>query len=369
MTASAQSAVAEDLQASVAMNRGSDEAPARAKSFDLQHKPWLDGWRGIAILAVLLGHLVLVPWMKPARFGVELFFVLSGRLMAELLFVNRQPLGYFLKRRVARVWPALYVYVLIMAVVFSGPGRYHVGTEQIVGALTYTFNYVRIGGGPVLPLDHLWSLCVEEWAYLFLALFALAARRWSLRASTLILAVALICAINGIIQTEMGGVYRDVYWRTDVRIASIFVACSLFLILRERSVPSYLPIVAGLLGTLFHTYFFPDVVKYTVGTLLLATSVATIDSAPRFAISVLSSRPLTMMGLWSYSIYLWQQPFTKVIRHSPLPLKLGLVMVAALTSFYFVERPARRYLKRVWADRSLRKGKVEPEIVAGGPAL
>jgi peptidoglycan/LPS O-acetylase OafA/YrhL len=345
------------------------DADNATPGLDLRHKPWLDGWRGIAILVVLLGHLLDIPG-KPARFGVELFFVLSGRLMAEMLFVNQQPLGYFLKRRVARVWPALYAFVFIMAVVFSAPGPNHVGTGQIIGALTYTFNYVRIMGGPVLPLDHIWSLCVEEWAYVSLALLALATRRWSLRASSLILAIAAFCAINGIIQTVVGGSYRDVYWRTDVRIASIFISCGLYLIMRTRSFPKYLPILAGLIGVMFHSPLFDDVVKYTVGTFFLGVSVATIDQAPRLAINILSSRPLTLAGLWSYSIYLWQQPFTKVMHSWPWPVKFVLLMAAALASFYLVEQPARRYLKRVWANRSLPRGAPpQPEIVQGGPAL
>jgi peptidoglycan/LPS O-acetylase OafA/YrhL len=333
------------------------------------HKPWLDGWRGIAISVVLIGHLLPVLPGKPARFGVELFFVLSGRLMAELLFVNRQPLGYFLKRRVARVWPALYLFVFVMALVFSAPGPHHVSPQKILGALTYTFNYVHLVSGGTLVLNHLWSLCVEEWAYLFLAILALATRRWDLPAARIILAIAALCAINGLIQSWYGLDYRAVYWRTDVRLASIFVACGLYLVLYQRNIPAYVPIVAGLLGGMFHTYLFPDVVKYTIGTFLLAVSVATIDTAPRLAIRLLSTKALTLMGLWSYSIYLWQQPFTKVLHAWPLPLKLALTMAAALISFYIVEAPLRRYLKRVWADREGSRRSVEPVIVQGGPAL
>jgi peptidoglycan/LPS O-acetylase OafA/YrhL len=353
----------------VVVNRGHVHQGDAKPGLQPKHKPWLDGWRGIAISVVLIGHLFPVLPGKPARFGVELFFVLSGRLMAELLFVNRQPLGYFLKRRVARVWPALYLFVLAMALVFSAPGPHHVGPQKMLGALTYTFNYVHLVSGGTLVLNHLWSLCVEEWAYLFLAMLALATRRWDLPATRIILAIAALCAINGLVQSWFGLDYRAVYWRTDVRLASIFVACGLYLVLCNRNVPAYLPIVAGLLGGMFHTYLFPDVVKYTIGTFLLGVSVATIDTAPRFAVRLLSTKALTLMGLWSYSIYLWQQPFTKVLHAWPIPVKFGLTMAAALASFYVVEQPARRYLKRVWADRDGSKRSVEPVIVQGGPAL
>jgi len=73
----------------------------------------LDGWRGLAILGVLFDHFVTKSGINLGRFGVELFFVLSGRLMAEILFVQKMPLDFFL-RRFSRVYPALFVFVLAM---------------------------------------------------------------------------------------------------------------------------------------------------------------------------------------------------------------------------------------------------------------
>ncbi|MBB6484382.1 acyltransferase family protein [Rhizobium lusitanum] len=64
------------------------------------HIPALDGWRGLAILIVLTGHFggdTVLPGLASA--GVDLFFVLSGRLMAEILFVRKIPLRLFFFRR------------------------------------------------------------------------------------------------------------------------------------------------------------------------------------------------------------------------------------------------------------------------------
>jgi peptidoglycan/LPS O-acetylase OafA/YrhL len=72
----------------------------------------LDGWRGLAILGVLFDHFVTKSGINLGRFGVELFFVLSGRLMAEILFVQKMPLNVFFLRRFSRVYPALFVFVL-----------------------------------------------------------------------------------------------------------------------------------------------------------------------------------------------------------------------------------------------------------------
>jgi peptidoglycan/LPS O-acetylase OafA/YrhL len=49
---------------------------------------YLDGWRGLSIALVLIGHFVPVPGINLGVLGVEFFFVLSGRLMAEILFIE-----------------------------------------------------------------------------------------------------------------------------------------------------------------------------------------------------------------------------------------------------------------------------------------
>src|SRR5690242_20540314 len=87
---------------------------------------YLDGWRGAAILSVLFGHFVTSQGLNLGRFGVELFFVLSGRLMAEILFVRQTPLKTFFPRRLARIYPALFVFAVVVFVVgwvtpFKGP--------------------------------------------------------------------------------------------------------------------------------------------------------------------------------------------------------------------------------------------------------
>jgi peptidoglycan/LPS O-acetylase OafA/YrhL len=53
---------------------------------------YLDGWRGLAIICVLAGHFLFIKSFNLGPFGVELFFVLSGRLMADILFVFREDL-------------------------------------------------------------------------------------------------------------------------------------------------------------------------------------------------------------------------------------------------------------------------------------
>ncbi len=76
------------------------------------HIPEWDGWRGLAILLVLIGHFTFSKWVWEERMGVDVFFVLSGMLMSNILFINRMSLKDFYIRRFSRVIPALVVFLL-----------------------------------------------------------------------------------------------------------------------------------------------------------------------------------------------------------------------------------------------------------------
>ena len=74
--------------------------------------PEWDGWRGLAILLVLVGHFTFSKWVWEERMGVDVFFVLSGMLMSNILFVDRMPLKDFYIRRFSRIIPGLVVFLL-----------------------------------------------------------------------------------------------------------------------------------------------------------------------------------------------------------------------------------------------------------------
>lgn len=79
-----------------------------------------------------------------------------------------------------------------------------------------------------------------------------------------------------------------------------------------------------------------------------ALAVNFLEGAPRLIHAALSFRPLRQLGLWSFSIYLWQQPFYLYVRREGLSpfIGVGLAVLAGLLSYYLVENPARTYLNR-----------------------
>ena len=304
--------------------------------------PHLDGWRGLSVIAVLVGHFAPISAINTGRLGVEMFFCLSGRLMAQLLFVEKRPIPEFLLRRVSRVWPALYIFVFAMIFIFAKNAELRLGAIDVLGSLTFTENYIGIFYHRAPVVDHLWSLAIEEWAYLFLAAVAFTSRKFHFSPMHVLLIVTVTCIGNGILQTIIGGDYYSVYWRTDVRMASITLACIMYLFFHERRIAGYWPIMAITLGFLLNINRVPDPIKYTIGTSLIAFGIATIDQAPPFVLKLMSLPWLRWIGLVSFSLYLWQQPFAKIPDSGPL--FIPAVFACAILSFYLIEKPTRRYL-------------------------
>lgn len=315
---------------------------------------FLDGWRGVAIFLVLLGHFVPSPVLSTGRLGVELFFVLSGRLMAEILFVRQVPFGRFYQRRISRILPALWVYCLTMWALTAIFPVFNVQAVDVLQALTFTLNYFRAGSdGMSTHIDQVWSLCIEEHAYVFLSLVALGHRRWNWNPGIILWCVAWLAAANGAVQTWLLHMnYYEVFWRTDVRIAAVLFSAASYLTIRPylETRPgrfrTLLPLVAGVLGLALNTYPVPDPIKHSLGTLLLAISVTTVDFAFAPLLAALELKAIQLLGVWSFSLYLWQQPFAALHNEQNSLLYMALLFIPALASFYLVENPAREFLNR-----------------------
>lgn len=152
----------------------------------------IDGLRFIAISAVLVHHMASIfsTYIDWGYFGVDLFFVISGFLITSILL---KPTGTFKKnftnfivRRALRIFP-LYYFVLFVLVIAG----HAVVRENIISLLTYTFNYKVAHIDIHNPVEHFWSLCVEEQFYLFWPFLILSLRK---RLELLTLVIFLIVA-------------------------------------------------------------------------------------------------------------------------------------------------------------------------------
>lgn len=129
----------------------------------------LDGLRGIAVGFVVLFHFGLFP---PGWVGVQLFFVLSGYLISDILLHEKEKplpsyLGRFYWRRTLRIFPLYFFYLIAMAVLFACAGWPVSLKADWPYLVTYTTNFGRLRPSDVgEPFTHLWSLAIEEQFYM-----------------------------------------------------------------------------------------------------------------------------------------------------------------------------------------------------------
>ena len=141
----------------------------------------LDVLRGVAILLVLGCHVPYFSvWHKIGWAGVDLFFVLSGFLISGLLFREFIETGAidfqrFIVRRGFKIWPALYVYLVLMRLLVAGQTEVQSGFFQ---SALFVRNYFPMARHAGFLFDHTWSLSVEEHFYLALPLILLALIRF-----------------------------------------------------------------------------------------------------------------------------------------------------------------------------------------------
>jgi peptidoglycan/LPS O-acetylase OafA/YrhL len=321
----------------------------------MKHLPFLDGWRGLAIAFLLIGHFFPVPGLNVGRIGVNFFFVLSGLLMARLLFVEQVPLKRFYQRRIARIFPAVYAFIGVMIMLYLVTGR-ELDWDETWRALLFVNNYHP--GNADMPFGHIWSLSVEEHSYVVLSLAAVLVVKLRLRAAAacgvLALASALLAAAYSLY--GKGGELYLLLLRSEA--AAFGILGSAFLLVRLQSVtipaiPGW--VIAGLagLGIVLHWWSLPPVMGAVCGIAAFALAVNLLPHAPGIAQRLLSFPPLCLLGTYSFSIYLWQQPFYLLTEHGKLDPFTGLALgvLSGCASFYLLERPARAWLNKRWDAR------------------
>jgi peptidoglycan/LPS O-acetylase OafA/YrhL len=347
----------------------------------LAHQPALDGLRALAVLAVLVFHQHFVDGFGRGGFlGVDIFFVLSGYLITSLLLIDHAKTGRvislgFWARRVRRLFPALLLLLAISAAYgafVAKPWELHASRAAALATLFYVNNFWQMVGAhrvATTPLDHTWSLSIEEqfyfvWPLLLASLLFLTRgrRRW-LFAGISMLAVA--SAVLMAVVYEKADPWRA-YLGTDTRAHSLLVGAALGVAMlgwsgpRTRAARVVLE-AAGVAAFVFlivvilRCEFFSSSWLYRGGYLLVAIASATVIAAAVQAGSPvlgrgLAARPLVAVGLISYGIYLFHLPVFMWldpgrVGFDGLPLfavRVAVTLAVAIASYFLVERPIRR---------------------------
>jgi peptidoglycan/LPS O-acetylase OafA/YrhL len=363
---------------------------------DRRYLAGLDGIRALAVVFVIAYHLG-VPGAEGGMLGVGVFFTLSGYLITDLLLAQWRrhatfELGTFWLRRARRLLPALFVMLAIVTVWVAvlDASQLDQVRRQVVSAALYYANWSTIvhqGSyfarfAVPLPLEHLWSLSIEEqfylvWPWLLLVMMRVARGRRDLLLMTIGLAVASALGMG--LLFHPGYDPTRAYEGTDTRAFTLLIGAALAIVWPteiRRRVAVNLPVrnlldgVACLGGgaivvLVVETDAFSGFL-YPYGFLLLSFATAAVVAAvvhPASRVGAfLGRRPLRWVGVRSYGIYLWQWPIIALatsVGQSPGPVRGALAVASTLliasVSWRFVEEPVRHGAVGRWW-RQLRTG-------------
>ncbi|MEV4641390.1 acyltransferase family protein [Actinoplanes sp. NPDC049548] len=341
----------------------------------------LDGIRALAVAAVLLFH-AGAAGVAGGFLGVDTFFVLSGFLITSLLLGERQRTGRikltdFWVRRARRLLPALLA--VLLATVITG--RYLLDSDALgllrsdaYAALAYVANWRMIFRGTGYaaataapsPLQHTWSLGIEEQFYLVWPLIVAGLLAWL--AARTARAVLVTCCLAGAALSQVlcsrlfdADSMARAYYGTDTRAQALLIGAALAAVLaRRRSGRGRgLGLLAGVgaAATLLLWHAASDQAPwmfhggFTLAALATAAVIAHVVTTPGAPIArFLGLAPLVGLGRISYGVYLWHWPLfifvtadaTGLSRWPLLAVRLTATLALALASYHLIEQPIRR---------------------------
>jgi peptidoglycan/LPS O-acetylase OafA/YrhL len=360
--------------------------PADDRGGRLAHLPALDGIRALAVGLVIAYHLE-IDVVRGGFMGVDLFFVLSGFLITTLLLREHARSGAidfvgFWLRRARRLLPAVFLLLAAVAVAaaWASPFDRDQLRWDILSALGYVANWRFIAAGQSYfqefaapsPVQHLWSLAIEEQFYLVwpvIVLAAMSVAAWGRRAAaavvlTLVAAIAASAVAQAMTFDEMDPTVA--YFATHTRSHELLVG-ALAAVLLERSprfagavrplasgiAPAALAMILGfaaLMSDVSSAYYFGGSLAFSLAAAALIVAVSVRSSGREtWTARLLSRRPLPAIGAISYGLYLWHWPMilwltpasTGVDGPVLAVLRVAVTLAVAGASFVLVEQPIR----------------------------
>lgn len=309
----------------------------------------IQGLRAVAVLLVLAFH---ADWLPGGYIGVDVFYVISGFLITNLIINDSNfSLKNFYIRRAKRLLPVSYLVLIVTATIFwfVAPTLSLVQFSRDLFSSTWYFSninfafwqndYQNLGASPS-PLIHYWSLAVEEQFYLFWPLLLLL---FAKRRKSLVVDLSLSSLFLSILLISFAPIWS--FYLLPTRAFELGIGAFLAIYKLRINLPNIGISLIAVAAMIFDASSnFPGIPALlpTVGAALVVTATSN---------NWLLNNPLSQrIGDWSYSIYLWHWPIlilptialerelTNVEKISAL---LFTILAAAIT-FRFCEDPIRK---------------------------
>lgn len=330
----------------------------------LAYRPEIDGLRAVAIVPVVLFHMGYA-WMPGGFLGVDVFFVISGFLITSILLQEMEEGTFsfpgFWARRIRRILPALLVAsltTLTVACLVLSQGDYPtIGKQALSGLLSFANVYFWQTTGDYWgtqaedsPLLHTWSLSVEEQFYvLFPLLIGIVIRyrpRWLERVLLLVILSSLLLFLYG-----TSAFPTATFYLLPARGWELASGCLLAVSYRHRAANGEIkrtsPLALVGLCLIAACYGFLPNLNGGVVLAILGAALVIRFGQTGLCHALLAQRPIVHIGKISYSLYLWHWPllvFSRYLGYGSHRLLLFLPLyLLAITSYHFVEKPARHW--------------------------
>lgn len=330
----------------------------------------LDGLRCFSILFVLLEHLGFKNYLYnfldvniadkismaiSGKTGVAIFFVISGYLITSILLREKQAtkkidFKNFFIRRILRLFPAFFVFMMVLICFFILTGRHSQNIFQAwFISFIYLYNFVPFGSLRVSEIGHTWSLAIEEQFYLVWPLIINFIKLQTVKLGLIVLFFIFIVLKIGYDTLPISSIYES-YRLTIPGAFPVILGCFVaFVSDRDIKKTSSYTLLLGFI-LFFNAFWMPvnaillphlNFFLQPVGVALIIDYIVR-HKASKFV--MFFEVPIFIwMGRLSYSIYLWQGLFLKNGPGSSywiqqFPQNLALTFLCATVSFYFIEK-------------------------------
>ena len=343
----------------------------------MKHRLEIDGLRAVAVIPVILFH-ANIDLFQGGFVGVDIFFVISGFLITRIIlaeiYQSSFSIIHFYERRARRILPAFFV-VLIFSTFFAWfllpPIEFKDYGQSLFFASFFSSNiffWIESGyfgvGTDLKPLIHTWSLGVEEQFYIFFPLLAILI--YAVHKKLVFPIIFLLFFISLYLSHIYSALSSDIFFKEGAffllptRAWELLLGSTLFLIYNNAFIVSNNNVNNALsffgLVLIFYSIFFFS--KHTPSPSLLSL-IPTVGAAFVIIFSLkgtithffLTQKPIIVIGLISYSAYLWHQPLMALSRYYFISDLDALKIIFIVLITFFVAYLSWRFIEQPFRDR------------------